>query len=465
MRNLTSDVNYFGIPLPDVQALYDVRHPRQRANFPSCGGFPRRCRGAISQIGAGVPGHEGVHLHKILLLSLGTFALGIDAYIMAGLLPGIGTSFNVSIASAGQTVSIFTVCYAVSAPFFGALTVGKPARLVLGAALVIFALANAVSAVATSFSLLLASRALAGIGAGLYTPTALSAAASFVPHGQRGRALGLVIGGLAMGTAVGIPCGLLLAQHLGWRVTLWLIAALGVVAFASITLRLPNVTAATPPSLRQRVAVLGDPRVAATIAVSFVTSAASIGLYTYVAPLLHASAEVEDVLAYLWAWSFGGLLGIYLSGVFIDRTGRPEWIMVSVLVGMTIVFATLTWALPSTPLALAWFAVWGAAAWSSQAPQQHRLLALHSDKGGVAVALQSSAHYSGSAAGAALGGLALGAGVSIVHLPFFAGGMAAVALIGQFCIAVWSGSGESARADHGLPQPPTIHEAVEGEPS
>lgn len=386
-------------------------------------------------------------MHRIFLLSLGTFALGIDAYIMAGLLPGIGTSFGVSISSAGQTVSIFTVCYAVSAPIFGALAAGKPVRLVLGIALAIFALANAVSAVATGFPLLLASRAIAGIGAGLYTPTALSAAASFVPHNQRGRALGVVIGGLAMGTAIGVPCGLLLAQHLGWRMTLWLIAALGILAFAGITLRLPHVTAATPPSLRQRVAILGDPRVAATIAVSFVTSAASIGLYTYVAPLLRASAEVEDVLAYLWAWSFGGLLGIYLSGVFIDRTGRSEWVMVSVLVGMTIVFATLTWALPSTPFALVWFAVWGAAAWSSQAPQQHRLLALHSDKGSVAVALQSSAHYSGSAAGAALGGLALGAGVPLLQLPFLAGGLAAVALIGQICIAAWSRSDEHTRAD------------------
>jgi predicted MFS family arabinose efflux permease len=395
------------------------------------------------------------------MLSLGAFALGIDAYIMAGLLPGIAVGFDVSISGAGQTVSVFTLCYAISAPLFGALTAGKPARLVLAAALTIFTLANALSAVTTDFSLLLLTRAAAGIGAGLYTPTALSTAASFVSHARRGRALGTVVGGLAMGTAVGVPCGLLLAQSLGWRATMWLVTALGALALAGILLRLPNGAAATPPSLRQRIAVLVDPRVAATIAVSFVTSAGSIGLYTYVAPLLHASAGVADALPYLWAWSLGGLIGIYLSGVIIDATGRPEWVMAGILVGMTIVFGSMAWALPDTALAFIWFAVWGAAAWST--PQQHRLLSLHPDKGSIAVALQSSAHYAGSAAGAAVGGLALRVGASLTQLPALPGLMLAVALIGQIGIAVWSRSSDRDRADQDQPQPATISEAATGE--
>lgn len=374
-------------------------------------------------------------MQKILLLALGTFALGIDAYVMAGLLPGIGATFDIPVSSAGQTVSVFTVCYAVSAPFLGAFTAGKSVRRVLAAALMIFVLANVASAVATTFALLLASRAVAGIGAGLYTPTALSAAAGFVPRAQRGRALGVVIGGLAMGTAVGVPCGLLLAQHLGWRTTLWLVVGLGMLALTGISLRLPEAPAATPPSLRQRASVLADPRVAATVTVSFVASAASIGLYTYAAPLLRASAGVEEVLPYLWAWSFGGLLGIYGSGALIDRTGRPEWVMVFVLLGMTCVFATMGRVISDTPFALAWFAVWGAAAWSSQAPQQHRLLSLHPDKGGIAVALQSSAHYSGSAAGAALGGFLVSTGITFERLPFLAGILAACALAAQVVIA------------------------------
>ena len=49
---------------------------------------------------------------------LGMFALGVDAYVMAGILPSIAEDFRVSIGVAGQTVSVFTLCYAIAAPVF-----------------------------------------------------------------------------------------------------------------------------------------------------------------------------------------------------------------------------------------------------------------------------------------------------------------------------------------------------------
>ncbi|TAL97779.1 MAG: MFS transporter [Paraburkholderia sp.] len=376
----------------------------------------------------------------ILPLCLGTFALGIDAYIMAGLLPGIAAGFQVPASVVGQTVTIFTACYAITAPLFGALTAGKPVRWVLGAALVLFTLANVLSAIATSFTVLLISRAAAGVDAGLFSPTAFSAAASMVSPARRGRALGLVVGGLALGTAVGVPSGLVLAERSGWRSALWLIVVLGGFALAGVVLGMPEIAATPPPSFRQRIAVLVDARVAMTIAVSFATSAASIGLYTFVAPLLHTAAGVTNALPYLWMWSLGGLAGVYFCGVLIDATGSPEWIMSLVLLLMLAVFASLAGALPHRASAFALFGIWGIAAWSSQAPQQHRLLSLHPDKGSIVVALQSSAHYLGSAAGTALGGLALASGFSLTQLPLLSTGLIALALSAQLGVATWARS-------------------------
>lgn len=375
-------------------------------------------------------------MFRILPLCLGAFALGMDAYIMAGLLPDIGRSFDVPAAVAGQTVSVFTLCYAVAAPLLGAATAGKPVRIVLSTALVIFVLANALSAVAPSYALLLLSRAIAGIGAGLFSPAAFSAAAALVPPERRGRALGIVIGGLAMGTAAGVPCGLTIADRMSWRTTLWLIAALGILALAAIGLRLPPVATSSAPLLRARLAILADRRVAVTILVSFMTSAASIGLYTYAASLLIAWADAADPLPFLWAWSLGGLVGIYLCGSLIDATGSAEWVLAAVLVALTAVFLLLYLIPFDRTLILGCFAVWGAAAWSTQTPQQHRLMALHPDKGSIGVALQSSAHYSGISAGSALGGLALAGGVPLTRLPLLAAGLVGLALIGQIGIAL-----------------------------
>jgi predicted MFS family arabinose efflux permease len=89
--------------------------------------------------------------------------------------------------------------------------------------------------------------------------------------------------------------------------TLMSITALSVLALVAVALRLPQIFAAAPPSLSQRLSVLADPRVAATIAISFATSVASIGLYTYVAPLLLPLTGSASVLPHghgvLVAWS------------------------------------------------------------------------------------------------------------------------------------------------------------------
>jgi predicted MFS family arabinose efflux permease len=103
----------------------------------------------------------------------------------------------------------------------------------------------------------------------------------------------------------------------------------------------------------------------------------------------------------------------------------------AMLAAMTISFAALFWALREHSLALICFFVWGVAVWGSQAPQQHRLLSMRPRHASTAVALRSSSHYLGSAAGAALGGFALAAGIAVLNLPFFAVATASVTLAGQ----------------------------------
>ncbi len=79
----------------------------------------------------------------------------------------------------------------------------------------------------------------------------------------------------------------------------------------------------------------------------------------------------------------------------------------------------------------------------------------------MVVALQSSAHYSGSAAGAALGGLALVGGVPLAQLPYLAAAVAALASICQLWLAIRSKS--SSAAANGEDCPSKAFVAVEGD--
>ncbi|MBN1084733.1 hypothetical protein JNO12_06710 [Erwinia aphidicola] len=65
---------------------------------------------------------------RIFFLAIGMFALGLDAYVVAGILPEIGKTFGTSDAINAQTVTAFTLCYAIAAPVFATLLVRKSVK-------------------------------------------------------------------------------------------------------------------------------------------------------------------------------------------------------------------------------------------------------------------------------------------------------------------------------------------------
>ncbi|KOT89098.1 MFS transporter [Streptomyces sp. NRRL F-5755] len=365
----------------------------------------------------------------IPLLALGTFALGVDAYVMAGLLPLVSADLHISASSAGQMVTVFTLCYALGGPVFATLLAARPAKVVLGVALVVFTIGNALTAVAPSLWVLLIARAVAGIGAGVYSPIAAATAAGLTAPERRGRALATVMGGLSIGTVIGVPVGMLLASHMGWRGTLWLITALGVVALIGI-MRLPQVAVSPPPPLGRRVRALASGRVAGIVSVSLLGGIASLGLYTYLAEFVVDAAHTDQTVWAMWAWGAGGIVGSLLIGRIVDRTGRPfaavTWILVLVVVSQLVlpVAAHTAVALAAVPLV-----IWGAAGWAIQVPQQHQLIAAQPEQATVAVSLNSSAVYLGSGLGSALGGVVLGLGVAPGSLPYYTAALTLVALM------------------------------------
>ncbi|WP_353850733.1 MFS transporter [Burkholderia multivorans] len=55
---------------------------------------------------------------------------------------------------------------------------------------------------------------------------------------RRGRALSIILSGLASATVFGVPLGLMLAQRFGWRSTLAVVASLALVAAVGVAFRL-----------------------------------------------------------------------------------------------------------------------------------------------------------------------------------------------------------------------------------
>ncbi|MFJ6208779.1 MFS transporter [Lysinibacillus sp. NPDC092081] len=359
-------------------------------------------------------------MKNILLLSFGMFALGFDAYVIAGLIPGISDTYQKSTSQVGQAVSIFTLFYAISAPFFSSLLAGKPIKKILIGSMLIFTIANSITALAPTFSILLLSRAIAGTGAGLFSPLAVAASSKFVSSEKRGRALGLTIGGMSMGTVLGVPLGIYISNLFDWKITLWLLVVIGVIAVLCMYIFLPDFPTTPPPALNERLKMFLDKRVTITVCITFFASVASLGLYTYLSPLLEEMAGSSNLTIYLWAWGFGGLVGSIMIGYLIDYFGKPKTLVTIILLTLILSIICIPLMINLPILKYLPFFVWGAMGWACQAPQQHILLSYQPNNGSSAVALNSSVNYLGSAIGASLGGIVLSLQMGSITLIYFA---------------------------------------------
>jgi predicted MFS family arabinose efflux permease len=280
-------------------------------------------------------------------------------------------------------------------------------------ALAIFFAANVLSAFAPDFRVMLAARALAAVGAGLYTPAAAAAAASIVEPEERGRALTMVLGGLTIANAIGVPLGTLIGQAVGWRVTFAFVAVLGAVALAGLTYSLGAVPSPGVASLRDRVGAASIKGVPTILFSVLIAICGVFTLYTYLTWFFDRVGGLTGSVMTLIYLIFGvtAVICNFSAGWLIDHMS-PARVTTLALCGLLIVQAAFvvtaqfgngaSWA-AYTLFCLV--ALWGLTSWLFYPGQQKRLVALAGPRATVVLSLGASALYGGQALAGVLGGL------------------------------------------------------------
>ncbi|WP_257765408.1 MFS transporter [Burkholderia glumae] len=103
--------------------------------------------------------------------------------MLAGLLPIIAKDLSISLAAAGQLVTVFSLSYAISSPILTTVSAGVSRRRFLIVALLCFTAANFAACASPGYLSLLAARVLLAVSAGLYMPSANALAGSLVGAG------------------------------------------------------------------------------------------------------------------------------------------------------------------------------------------------------------------------------------------------------------------------------------------
>ncbi len=346
--------------------------------------------------------------YRLLVLAVATFAIGTDNYVVAGILPHVAASFDVSVAAAGQFITVYSFVYALSTPIMATLTANWPRRRVLVVGLVVFVAGNIMTATQHTFDFGLASRAVAGLGGAMVTPAAGAAAAAMAAPEWRARALAIVLAGLSGATALGAPIGTLVGSFGDWRTTMWFVAALGTLATAGVLALLPDVPTSSPLRLRDRLAPLGDGRVAATLATTLLVMFGVFLIYTYITVVFDRATGGDGRLlaALLSSWGIGATVGILGAGTLTDRFGNRRIINLAILI-IALDFALIHWSSASFATAVVALCVWGMCGWGVVVSQQHRLVGIAPTLAPILIALNAAAIYFAVSASGAVGALAM----------------------------------------------------------
>ncbi|MES2937534.1 MAG: MFS transporter [Pseudomonadota bacterium] len=347
-------------------------------------------------------------------LMLGAFALGTEGFVIAGILPALAADLQVTVAQAGQLVTIFALVYAVAAPVLAVLAAPYRREHVLRFAMAGFALANVAAALAPGFFWLAAARALLAVFAGLYMGTAGGYAAMAVPPEQRGRAMSFLYMGMTAATIIGVPAGTWVGNALGWRATFGAVAAIAAVALAGLCLPRPLQPVMPTPTLAQRIAIARQSDVLRGLLVTATVFAGAFAVYTYLAPLLQEAADLPPGWTgwVLMLFGVAGAVGNTAGGHLADRKG-PAWVvrrspalLAALYVAMALAVAWLP-ARQSLWLLLGMVAVWGFAGWAFAPAQQIALMRLAPQAPPIVLSLNASAMYLGISLGAFMGSLAV----------------------------------------------------------
>ena len=372
----------------------------------------------------------------LVALCLGNFAVGTATMVVPGMLPALADGLAVGIPDAGRLIAVFALTIAVFGPGLASAVSTVDRRVLLAGTLLLLFASLAASAFATDYRMLLATRVVSAVCAGLFTSQAAGAAALMVEVPRRGSAVAFVFLGWSIAAVFGMPVSAWVAETFGWRAAFGAVATVALASALSVRLALPTGLRVQRVDAAAWLRILADRRLLAVVAVTAIHSWAQFTVFSYITPIMKSQlhATPTTVSALLALFGVTGIAGNVLAIREMDRLGPARVVMTSLalMLGAHVVMFAAGWSMTSMVIALA---MWGAGCFAINSSQQTRLYAAAPVLAPVSIALNSSAIYLGQAAGAESGARIIAASgfdpLTWLSIPVFVAAMATSAWAGR----------------------------------
>lgn len=251
------------------------------------------------------PGRARLCIALLILLGL---SLGCSEFIVIGMESELAADLGISLEVAGRFVSMFALPYAVMTPVL-ALATGRFKRWqLLVAYSVVFCLGNAVSAFATGYGALLASRIVMGSVSGALLAVGVTFIPDLVGVRRTSPALSAVYASFSVAMVIATSVGKLVADSVGWRVAMYGTLVLAIAVCGTLIALMPRGGSTdAPASAREQLGLLREPCVLTGILIFVFGEGSVYVMYGYVSPYLEQIMGLDTGAASAVLLGFGAV--------------------------------------------------------------------------------------------------------------------------------------------------------------
>ena len=346
-------------------------------------------------------------------------------FVMMGILPDIALSLRISIPQAGYLIAAYALGVVVGAPTLVSLVAKRAPRSVLIWFMLIFAVFNALSAVAPNFHTLMLARFMTGLPHGAFFGVGAIVAMRLAREGKAASAVATMFAGLALASVIGVPFGTWLGHNVSWRLVFIIVAAIGVLTAACLKRHVPYFEPRQTGSFREDLQIFRRPGLWLAMAITSIGTGGFFAYISYIAPLLtDVTGFSPDAIPFVMTVvGVGMTAGVLLGGKLADRVAPLPALLVLLVTMAALLFLNGV-LINSRPAMLVLAFATGANALALGPSIQ--MLLIDNSKGAemLGSSLGQSGFNIGNAIGAVVGGVPLTLGYSYVAPQWVAGGLA-----------------------------------------
>ncbi|NJB83852.1 MFS transporter [Wenyingzhuangia aestuarii] len=345
---------------------------------------------------------------ELLPLALGGLSIGTTEFVMMGLLPTISEYFNITISEAGGFISLYALGVVIGAPLIVFLSGRFSSKNILIGLMILFTLFNLLSALSPNTTFMYIFRFLSGLPHGAFFGVGSIVASRLAKKGEEAKNISMMFAGLTIANLVMVPLGTFLGQAFSWRITLGIVAFIGLMTLLSLFFWLPNLP------IRKQTDIKGELSFFKTKEAWIITLMTAIGTgggfawLSYIAPLMTKVAGVSEnyLMGVMMLVGLGMFVGNIIGGRLADKISPIKScivLFVAISVNLLLMFLFAQYSI----IALILCFTGGACFLALGAPIQILMIKTAGKAEMVAAGVTQAAFNVGNSLGAFLGGVIL----------------------------------------------------------